>query len=220
MRSHPTLDALFTAPRQGILATTLTQPGRWWYLSDLARHLGLHHATLQRELARLTQAQILESRRDGNRVYYRANADSPVFPELRALLAKTAGLAGVLQSALAPHTPHIECAFVYGSVARGAEAAESDVDLMIVGSVTLMALSKALATAERELQRPVEASVYGVADFAHKVASANPFVRRVLSGDKLFVVGTERDLERLAQGGASRAAPARTRRDRGTKKGR
>jgi predicted nucleotidyltransferase len=137
---------------------------------------------------------------------------------LHALLAKTAGLAGVLQSALAPHTAHIECAFVYGSAARGAEAAESDVDLMIIGSVTLLALSTALATAERELRRPVEPSVYGVADFAHKVASTNPFVRRVLNGDRLFVVGTERDLERLAQGGASRAAPARARRNRGTKK--
>src|SRR5439155_18187215 len=91
MRRPSTLDALFTVPRQGILAATLMEPERWWYLSDLARHLGVHHATLQRELARLTQAEILLTKRDGNRAYYRANADSPVFPDLRNLLMKTAG---------------------------------------------------------------------------------------------------------------------------------
>lgn len=219
MRSHATLDALFTAPRQGILATTLMDPERWWYLSDLARHLGLHHATLQRELARLTRVQIVVSRRDGNRVYYKANLDSPVLPELRALFAKTAGVAGILRAALAPHTPLIECAFVFGSVARGTEAAESDVDLMVIGGATLKALAPALTTAERLLRRPVNASVHGVHDWTTKSATPSAFVRRVLNSDKLFVVGTEHDLERLARGRTDRATPPRARRTRGAAKG-
>ena len=56
MRRPSTLDALFPVPRQGILAATLMEPERWWYLSDLARHLKVHYATLQRELARLSKA--------------------------------------------------------------------------------------------------------------------------------------------------------------------
>src|SRR3954470_15751786 len=119
MRRPSPLDALFTGPKQGILAATLMDPDRWWYLSDLARHLGVHHATLQRELTRLTKAEILLRKKDGNRAYYRANRDSPIFPELRTLIAKTAGLVDELRNILLPFSSSIQVSFVYGSMARG-----------------------------------------------------------------------------------------------------
>ena len=40
MRKSLTADALFPQTRQKILAATVMFPDRWWYLSDLARHLG------------------------------------------------------------------------------------------------------------------------------------------------------------------------------------
>jgi len=208
MRRPSTLDALFTAPRQGILAATLMEPERWWYLSDLARHLGVHHATLQRELARLAEAEILLAKRDGNRAYYRANPDSPIFPELRSLLTKTAGLLDALREALHPFEKAVEVAFVYGSVARAAETSESDVDLMIVGRLSLKALVPGLRKAEQRLRRPVNPTVYGAAEFAKKLASGSPFLRNLLDKEKLFVVGTQRDLERLARRRAHRGPSA------------
>ena len=216
MRRPSTLDALFTAPRQGILAATLMEPERWWYLSDLARHLGVHHATLQRELTRLSKAEILQTRRDGNRAYYRANADSPIFPELRNLLMKTAGLVDALREVLRPFEKVVKVAFVYGSVARAAETSESDVDLMILGRVSLKALAPGLRKAEQRLRRPVNPSVYGEAEFSKKLASGNQFLRNVLDKEKLFVVGTQGDLERLAQGLANRGPQAGSRGNRRT----
>ena len=213
MRRPSTLDALFTGPRQGILAATLMEPDRWWYLSDLARHLGVHHATLQRELTRLTKAEILLSKRDGNRAYYRANLDSPIFPELRTLLAKTAGLVDELRDALQPLAKAIKVAFVYGSIPRGAESSESDVDLMIVGSVGLKALAPSLGEAERRLRRPVNANVYSEKEFAERLNANGSFLRNVLSKEKLFVLGAQDELDRLAQGRANRDAQARPRRN-------
>jgi DNA-binding transcriptional ArsR family regulator len=92
MRKSSALDVLFPAVRQGVLAATLMQPDRWWYLSDLAADLGRRPSSLQRELPRLVAAGILESRDEGNRVYYRANAGCPFFPELKGLFVKTAGV--------------------------------------------------------------------------------------------------------------------------------
>ena len=214
MRKSSTLDALFTGPRQGILAATLMEPDRWWYLSDLARHLGVHHATLQRELTRLTKAGILLSKRDGNRVYYRANSDSPIFPELRILLAKTAGLVDQLRDALMPFARAIKVAFVYGSIPRGTENSESDVDLMIVGDVGLKALAPSLGKAEKRLRRPVNAKVYSEREFAERSNASGGFLRNVLSKEKLFVLGVQDDLERLAQGRADRDPQARPRGNR------
>ena len=220
MRSPSTLDALFTVPRRGILAATLLEPEHWWYLSDLARHLRVHHATLQRELARLTKAEILLTKRDGNRAYYRANQDSPIFPELRSLLTKTAGLVETLRDTLHPFKKAIQVAFVYWSVARATEVSESDVDLMIVGRLSLRALAAGLRKTERKLRRPVNPSVYRAAEFARKLASGNPFLRRVLDKEKLFVVGAQSDLERLAQGRANRGSQPGSRGNRSTAAGR
>ncbi|MBI5709834.1 MAG: hypothetical protein HZC42_05925 [Candidatus Eisenbacteria bacterium] len=196
------------------------EPDRWWYLSDLARELRVHHATLQRELARLTKAEILVSKRDGNRSYYRANEGSPIFPELRSLLAKTAGLADALRVALRPFASAIELAFVYGSVARASEVSGSDVDLFIVGRVGLKDLTPALRKAEQRLRRPVNPTIYARTEFRSKLAAGSPFLSNVLDNEKLFVIGALSDLERLAQGRTNRAPQARTRGHRRASSGR
>lgn len=219
MRKSPTLDALFTVPRQGILAATLMEPRRWWYLSDLARHLGVHHATLQRDLARLTGAGILLKRRDGNRVYYRANSESPIFAELSALLMKTAGLVDVLKDALRPFERIIHLAFVYGSFAGSTEVSESDIDFMILGDVTLRDLAPVLPRLERTLSRPVNPSIYRPAEFVEKASSENHFIRDVLRSKKLFIIGNQDDLDKLAQGRASAKTLARQARNRRTTTG-
>ncbi len=214
------LDALFTAPRQAILAATLMEPERWWYLSDLARHLGVHHATLQRELARLTEAEILERRREGNRVYYRANLGTPVFPELKGLFAKTAGLVGILREALLPFAQRIRIAFVFGSVAKGTEASESDIDLMIVGDIEVADLIQNIRKAEDRIGRPVNVTVFRKAEFLNRLGRGSHFLASVLDNKKLFVVGSNDDLERLTRERPSRAPYAPASRNRRSAKGR
>jgi DNA-binding FadR family transcriptional regulator len=151
MRSSPVLEALFPKVRQGVLAATLTQPGKWWYLSELAQFLHTTPSSLQRELKALAASGILEQRREGTRTYFKAETRSPLFPELRGLFEKTAGLLPTLQQALHPFRDRIACAFVYGSVARRQETALSDVDLMVIGAVGLAELAPALRKAEARL---------------------------------------------------------------------
>jgi predicted nucleotidyltransferase len=196
MRATSAIDALFPATRRAILATLLLHAGREWYFRDLANHLGLRPSSLTRELKNLTDAGILRRRKDGNRVYYQADPACPFLPEIRGLLLKTAGLVDVLREALRPVMDEIVSAFVYGSVARGEELAESDIDLMVIGNTSRFELTKPLRQAERQLARPVNSTVYKPAEFAKKVASDDHFVRAVLDKEKLFVVGNERELER------------------------
>jgi len=85
MRKSLVLDALFPAIRQQILAATLLEPEKWWYLTELASHLGTSPSSLQRDLGALTRSGLLEHRQDGRRTYYKANTASPVFSELHEL---------------------------------------------------------------------------------------------------------------------------------------
>jgi predicted transcriptional regulator len=69
----------------------LIHPEKQWYLTELAAHLGTKPSSLQREVEALSKAGLLEQWRDGRRAYFKADTSSPVFPDLRALLEKTAG---------------------------------------------------------------------------------------------------------------------------------
>ncbi len=194
MRKIRPLDALFPKVRQALLAATLLHPERWWYLSDLAKHLGVRPSSLQRELAALVEAGILHRLQDGNRVYFQANAECPFLAELQGLFVKTVGVVDVLREALKSFTKRIDSAFVYGSMARATEFASSDVDLMIVGQVGLADLTPALRRAEARLGRPVNPTLYTREEFATKLQAGHHFLKVVLDGEKLFILGDPHDL--------------------------
>ena len=133
--------------------------------------------------------------REGTRAYFKAETRSPVFPELRQLFEKTAGLIPILEQMLRPFGNKIHCAFVYGSVARGQEHAMSDVDLMIIGRAGLADLSPALRKAEARLGREINVTAYSPQEFREKVKSRDHFLTTVLRGRQRFVKGGRNDLD-------------------------
>jgi predicted nucleotidyltransferase len=176
-------------------------------LSDLAVHLGRSPSSLQRELARLAETGILETRQEANRTYYRANADCPILPELVGLIAKTVGVADVVRDALSPLARKIDWAFVYGSLARGEEVAESDVDLLVIGPVKLTELARPLKAAQAKLGRPVNPSLFPRREFVAKLRAGNHFVCTVVAGEKLFLVGDSREFAAAFTNTAAASAP-------------
>ncbi len=196
MRKDRVLATLFPTVRGEVLAATLTQPEKWWYLSELAQFLGTTPSSLQRELKALVDGGILQQRREGTRAYFKADTRSPLFPELRGVIEKTAGLLPTLQRMLEPFSTRIDCAFVYGSVARSQEHALSDVDLLVIGGVGLAELASALRKAESRLGREVNVTSYSAREFRNKVAKDH-FLIEILRGPKEFVKGSQRDLDQV-----------------------
>lgn len=216
MRKSSTIDALLPAVRQEVLAATLMHPERWWYLSDLAASLRRTPSSLQREVARLADAGVLETRQEANRIYYRPNVDCPLLPELTGLIAKTVGVADVVRRSLAPLAKQINWALIYGSLARGEEVAESDVDLLVIGDVKLADLARPLKAAEKRLGRRVNPSVFPREEFLAKLRAGQHFVRSVAAGDKLFLLGDPREFADATQSPAAPPASDKSGRTRGT----
>jgi hypothetical protein len=98
--------------------------------------------------------------------YYQANVDSPLFSDLRGLLLKTAGLIDVLADALKPVASKVEAAFVYRSMASGEE--QSDVDVMIIGTVPSPDLALSVRRARDLLGREINPTTYTPAEFSKK----------------------------------------------------
>jgi predicted nucleotidyltransferase len=197
MRKPAALAAIFPTVRGEVLAATLIQPDKWWFLSELAQFLGTSPSSLQRELKALVDGGILETRREGTRAYFKADTRSPVFPELRGLIDKTAGIVPTLRTILDPFKGRIVGAFVYGSVARSEEHAQSDIDLLVVGDVGLAELTPTLRKTEGRLGREINVTSYTTAEFRRKVAAKDHFLTEVLRGPKQFVKGDQRDVDDL-----------------------
>jgi predicted nucleotidyltransferase len=198
MRNSSILEALFPETRSKILATLLPQPEKRWFLTELAQHLGTQPSSLQREVEALSKAGLLEQTKDGRRVYFKADTNSPVFSDLKGLLEKTAGMIPILREEVDAFGDRIKLAFVYGSTARSEESSESDVDLMIVGDVGLSDLVPLLRRAERRFGRPVNPTVYSSKEFKTKARNHDHFLTTVLRGAKQFVKGNDGELAAVA----------------------
>jgi predicted nucleotidyltransferase len=196
MRTRSVLNALFPTIRRHLLAATLLAPEKWWYMSQLASHLGTSPSSLQRELDALTTSGVLERKQDGRRTYYKARTDSPFFNELRGLFAKTVGLVPALQSEMARFRDRVTWAAIYGSVASEREAAESDIDLLVVGGVSMSELLPALRRMEKQFGREVNAKHYSETEFQEKMRAGDHFLTTVMKGKLVTLTGSADELAR------------------------
>jgi uncharacterized protein len=153
---------------------------------------------VQRQLNLLADAGLIRRSAIGSQVFYQANQEHPEYPELRALLAKTAGVFQMLKTALVPLSSRINLAFVYGSVARGEDKANSDIDLMVVGAVSLDEVLDAVGPAEKQLRRPVNPSIYSLEDLKARFYAGNHFLQSLKKSEKVFLIGDEDEFRKFS----------------------
>lgn len=190
---------IFSDYRRRVLGLLLLHPDTTYHVRELARLTGTSAGTLHKELSKLTEGGVLRRQAVGNQVRYGANRDCPVFEELASILRKTSGLADVLADALSSVENQIDLAFVFGSLARGDQNANSDVDVMVVGELGFAAVVQLLHPVQEALRREINPVVYSLAEFRHRAVSGDSFIQEVLTKPKLFVVGNENELGKLTQ---------------------
>jgi predicted nucleotidyltransferase len=197
---HQSLSAvLFPGYRRRVLGLLLLHPDESLHGREIARRTGLPAGTLTRELKRLASVGLLTQEKRGNQMLYQANRSSPIFPELAGILRKTSGLSDVVSDALDSLSDGIEVAFIFGSVARGAETAGSDVDMLIIGSVDFGAVVDVLYPAQQQLGREISPKVYSVREWRNKLKEKDPFVMDVLEKPKILLVGSNDELAELSR---------------------
>ncbi len=208
-KSRPQLvDVLIGAYRRRILGLLLLNPEKSFYVREMERLTGVPAGSLHRELKLLTDAELLARSTSGNQVRYQADRANPIFEELAGILRKTAGLADVLRELLAPLSNAVRLAFVFGSVAQAKERAESDVDVMVVGTVGFPEVVQALAPARDRLRREINPVAMTAEAFSKKLAAGDRFVSRVAREPKIFSLEVPMSLQNLLKIGQLKEHPA------------
>lgn len=188
-------DALFSTTQQRVLGLLFGQPSRSFYASELIGLVAAGSGAVQRELARLEQSGLVTVRRVGSQKHYQANPDSPLFDELTSIAQKTIALAEPLRAALRSLESKIDAAFVYGSVAKRADTASSDIDLLVVSDrLTYQEIFGALESLGARLGRKINPTVYTREELVKRKKQGQAFATRVLRQPKIWVIGSENDL--------------------------
>jgi predicted nucleotidyltransferase len=182
--------ALFSDSQSRVIQWLFGQPERSYHLSELRRLTGLGSASLQRELNKLAEAQLVNSERVGNLRRFQANPKSPVYNELIALTQKTLGVVPMVREALQPLASDLKAAAIYGSVAKGTDTAKSDIDVLLVGNnLTLTKVLELLVPLESQLGRKINPTCFTPTEFNRRVREPGSFVKRILAQPLLPLIG-------------------------------
>lgn len=190
-------EILSSKVREKIFEHLFNGQGVELHMRELERRSGCSIGTIQTELKKLSRLDLVTRRRDGNRLYYRANSDHPLYPDICGMVEKTVGLVAQLR-AVFEKLQSIECAFIFGSLAGGVENAQSDVDLMIIGDIGLRDLSTQLADIAAVVGREINPHVVSAGEFRRRVEQKEHFIAAVIRSPKVFIRGGEDELAKLA----------------------
>ncbi len=183
-------DALFTGTQQRLLGLLFGQPERSFFVTELIELADVGRGAVQRELARLARSELVLIERHGTQKHYRANPDSPIYEELCSIVSKTVGIEEQLRAALEPLAARLSLALIYGSVAKQADSASSDIDLLVVSDeLTLEDLYASLSVVEQQLGRQVNPTLYTESEYQKRRSTDNAFLSRVLAGPTVLLEG-------------------------------
>ena len=191
------VSVLFGNSQRAILRQLFGRPDRRFYVREIARGAGIPPSSLQRDLRALHMAGVIERHENGHQVYYQANPNCPIFPELKGIVTKTLGVADAVRDLLRPHKKHIRAAFIFGSVAKGTEAPGSDIDIFIIGDLPPSRLAIDLGKIDAQLGRAASLASYSVDEFVALSARQDHFVNRVLQGPVIWLIGDKETVDAL-----------------------
>lgn len=160
------------------------------HLRDLQRKSGFSIGTIQQEVENLKNLDLIVPERDGNRLYYTANSAHPLYKDICVLVQKTSGVAEKLKEVL-NSIKGIECAFIFGSFAKGQEKSHSDIDLIVIGEVGLRTLSSKFKVLTEQTEREINPHIYSTKTWKEKLKKKDHFVKSIMGENKLFLIGSE-----------------------------
>ena len=158
------------------------------HLRDLQRKSQLSIGTIQKEIGHLKELDLVIPERDGNRLYYTANTNHPLYTDICGLVEKTSGIVEKLKDVLGK-IKEVECAFIFGSLAKGEEKSHSDIDLIIIGDVGQRVLSSKFKEVTEQTEREINPHIYSMKSWKGKLKKKDHFIKTILNDKKIFLIG-------------------------------
>jgi hypothetical protein len=126
------------------------------YLRELSKEFNVSSNAVREELNQLTKTRLLTSTPNGRHVYYQANTDHPLFPELRSMIGKVIGVDQVIDG-IVSRLGKVECAYLIDDYAEGKDS--GIIDILLVGDIDPRHLNDLTVKTERYIKRKIRSLV-------------------------------------------------------------
>lgn len=191
------LEAIISSKtKRKLLTLLLTNPNRSFYVRELSRKMGENINSVRQELSKLSSIGLVSSEEKGNLLYYIVNTHCPIYKELKGLIYKTEALGSYFRE-MSNMPSDIQIAFVYGSTAYNQESERSDIDLFVVGNMNAETFHRRVSELEEKIGREINVFYMSPQEFKIKIKNQNAFLKRILSGEKIFLKGNEDALSKI-----------------------
>ena len=149
---NPIAGLISSKVRVKLIMRLFFNPDTKSYLRELAKEFGVSTNAVREELNQLTRTNLLKSSRSGRQVYYMANQDHPIFPELKSMVSKGMGLDQVIESIIS-RLGNVKKAFLIDDYALGKDT--GIIDIVLVGDIDPHHLSDLSTKTERYIKRKI-----------------------------------------------------------------
>ena len=122
------------------------------YLRELAKEFNVSTNSVREELNQLTKTKLLKTERNGRQVFYQANPDHPLFPELKSIVGKVMGMDQVIDG-IVNRLGDLEEAYLIDDYAEGKDT--GIIDLILVGNINQYHLNDLSRKTERYIKRKI-----------------------------------------------------------------
>jgi predicted nucleotidyltransferase len=173
--------SLKSKPLQKILNYYFLNPHARHYINELARLLSLDPKNSYIKLKQLEAEGVLQSEFLGQQRYFFLTKDPRLVKAYREFFLRTVGFEELLRKALKP-VPLLEAAYLYGSYAKNAMDAGSDIDILAVGGHSNLVLQKAIHPIQKNSGREINVVNMSRKEFLEKKKGHNPFLANVFNG--------------------------------------
>ena len=178
------LEQLFTSGiRADIMSLLFNSPDEKFYVREIARLIRKNPSGVKKELDKLEKIGLALSEREGNLKYFRVNKNSPLFPELKGLIAKSLGLPGALKSVL--KASEVKTAFIYGPYTEDSNTPLIDIFIVCDSDH----LKKSLEDVEKRFGREIHYTVMRESEYKVKKKSGDRRLKKLLNSKKILLVG-------------------------------
>ena len=158
------LEGIITSKTKvNLLVKLFLNPAMKAYLRELAKEFDLSTNSVRTELNILTENRILRAERDGRNVYYRANTEHPLFPEISSMVRKITGIDELARSVI-ERLGNLEEVYLVGDYARGMDT--GIIDLILIGEINREKLDDVIMKTERYIERKIRPLVLTTDEFS------------------------------------------------------
>jgi predicted nucleotidyltransferase len=163
-----------------VLTFFFTNPHKSLYVNEMAVLLGIDKRNLVKKLRELESLGLMKSAARGNLRLYSVNPSYPLYREYKRIFQKTAGVEAKLRNVVSL-TPGVKRAYIFGSYASDAMQTHSDIDILVVGDHSVIALQKELNKIQSEIEREVNCVHMNEDEFRRREEAEDPFLRDVFA---------------------------------------